>query len=107
MKPIITYLLLLAYIICSGDNSRDSLLLEIAKNDSDSNKVNNLLLLANDYYYSDPSFAEKTYRSALFLSRKLDYDYGIANAQYALGRFYSESEFDLSAEFIFKAIPFF
>ncbi len=107
MKPIITYLLLLAYVICSGDNSRDSLLLEIAKNDSDSNKVNNLLLLANDYYYSDPSFAERTYRSALFLSRKLDYDYGIANAQYALGRFYSESEFDLSAECIFKAILFF
>ncbi len=107
MKSLFTLLFLFSFLITSGNNSKDSLLLELAKSDSDTIKVNKLLMLADSYYYSDPSFAEKTYRSALYLSDKLNFERGVAMAEYALGRFYSESEYDLSAYFIYKTLPYF
>ena len=107
MKLLVTLLLSFLFLITSGNNSKDSLLLDLAQSDSDTTKVNKLLMLADNYYYTDLSFAEKTYRSALYLSEKLNYERGVAEAEYALGRFYSESEYDLSAYFIYKALPYF
>ncbi len=107
MKSLFVLLLSFSFLITSGNNAKDSLLLELAQSDSDTIKVNKLLMLADSYYYTDPSFAEQTYRSALYLSGKLNYEHGVAIAEYALGRFYSESEYDLSAYFIYKALPYF
>jgi len=81
-KVIIVFILgLFTTTFFAQENNRiDSLLTEVNKSESDSNKVENYILLANEYYTSDLDTTLYYSEQALELSRTIGYDYGIAKS---------------------------
>jgi len=68
----------------------DSLKRELLKTKEDSNRVKLLIILGNEVGYSDLNGALKYAQDGLALSKKLNYQWGIANTSYQVGYTYAD-----------------
>ncbi|OFY62779.1 MAG: hypothetical protein A3H98_09925 [Bacteroidetes bacterium RIFCSPLOWO2_02_FULL_36_8] len=71
-----------------GSSHIDSLLALLKKDKVDSNKVNHLNALSNQYISSEPKQALKYTQQALSLAKKINWKNGIANSFHIVGYYY-------------------
>ncbi len=90
-----------------GSNSKheiDSSLVELATMANDTAKVNYLLRITENYIKNDIKLARRFAHQALLISKKIEYENGMAAALHNLGRVYLNSDLDIAMDYVLKSL---
>jgi tetratricopeptide (TPR) repeat protein/DNA-binding CsgD family transcriptional regulator len=89
---------------CAEDKEVDKLLFELSIEDNDTIKVDILIKLAENTSWSDIKASEQYAKEALYLSQQINYEKGLAYANYWLAKIYVDYEFDLSESLLRESL---
>jgi tetratricopeptide (TPR) repeat protein/DNA-binding CsgD family transcriptional regulator len=90
----------------ANDNELDRLTSLLVNAEEDTMKVNILLKLSNESGWSDSKASEDYAKQALQLSQKINFEKGMAYANFRLANIFSQNEFDLAEKLVLQSLDY-